>query len=66
MSFHFLLFEKRLEGRDGFLVYRRRNLQISTHTSLAGRDQDLTLIVRSLKRFLLTRPSRDVTTLDLM
>ncbi len=38
---------------------------ISTHTSLAGRDQPINLRIRNKNAFLLTRPSRDVTDLSI-
>ena len=38
-----------------------RHYNISTHTSLAGRDNEGNSAEESLKKFLLTRPSRDVT-----
>ena len=41
------------------------SLIISTHTSLAGRDDVIASANDSPARFLLTRPSRDVTTMYL-
>ena len=42
-------------------MYNSRDIAISTHTSLAGRDFPKYLIVPYPFGFLLTRPSRDVT-----
>ena len=41
------------------------NLDISTHTPLAGRDVSVTDLSSSVTPFLLTRPLRDVTFSDL-
>ena len=51
-----------LAGRDK-LLYQRfpPNIRISTHTSLAGRDPSFSHNSLVLCKFLLTRPSRDVT-----
>ena len=38
-----------------------RHLHISTHTSLAGRDHSFSGRRNPIRKFLLTRPSRDVT-----
>ena len=50
-----------LAGRDGHTHCMGYPDAISTHTPLAGRDQQIFRAVEDLLRFLLTRPSRDVT-----
>ena len=50
-----------LTGRDTTSVKVRKIYSISTHTSLAGRDAGDCLTKCVLHKFLLTRPSRDVT-----
>ena len=50
-----------LAGRDSVLQVWISELAISTHTPLAGRDPVLFLVFRQVSKFLLTRPSRDVT-----
>ena len=49
-----------LAGRDYGLRVRIQDLYISTHTSLAGRDT-ADILFPHYAKFLLTRPSRDVT-----
>ena len=51
-----------LAGRDDLEEKYAKLDSISTHTSLAGRDILFLLLVTAGKGFLLTRPSRDVTT----
>ena len=50
-----------LAGRDQRLEQSHDVAFISTHTSLAGRDQIAHRTMLTPPRFLLTRPSRDVT-----
>ena len=50
-----------LAGRDGCKKTNHNFSEISTHTSLAGRDQLHKLVFAGQHSFLLTRPSRDVT-----
>ena len=51
-----------LAGRDGRIFVLEVNMIISTHTYLAGRDFFSDSFTAFLARFLLTRPSRDATT----
>ena len=51
-----------LAGRDSDFLLIRKAVQISTHTSLAGRDHASRAVFQRSRIFLLTRPSRDVTT----
>ena len=44
-----------------FLLNPGKDFQISTHTSLTGRDYTVVINARLNYEFLLTRPSRDVT-----
>ena len=53
-----------LAGRDDWKFWGLRKDWISTHTSLAGRDFWLFVMIVLWIRFLLTRPSRDVTFFD--
>ena len=53
-----------LAGRDTMINEYNEAISISTHTSLAGRDHSLQPLSCTHFRFLLTRPSRDVTMLS--
>ena len=50
-----------LAGRDAKQKAEKADKKISTHTSLAGRDETGAFFMQKNDRFLLTRPSRDVT-----
>ena len=50
-----------LAGRDRDSIKQDRDSGISTHTPLAGRDPNFPSGSSGFPRFLLTRPSRDVT-----
>ena len=54
-----------LAGRDEIELSVEQIEQISTHTPLAGRDATGTKAVDIIELFLLTRPLRDVTRLQL-